>query len=110
MIDLERRLSPRLDLQIPLKLQARELLPTQRELATRTINVSDRGLLLKSPTSLMVGKKLMVKMRIPTDVFGRCASHGFGLGASWMAIEQQQARTALAKHMRRSGRAGGARR
>lgn len=66
----EKRSSPRRWLQIPVLFRSFEIAPGDREIATKTINVSHSGLFLTSPQRLKLGSSLFLTLRVPTEISG----------------------------------------
>ena len=81
MQKLEKRISPRQSLQIPLRFRIVEVGSTEPELASETSNISRCGLFMRSPLPLKVGAPVDMTLRVPTYLSGsarsevKCAGH-----------------------------------
>ena len=74
MQKLEKRVSPRQALQIPLRFRVAEAGSTEPELASETSNISRSGLFMRSPLPLKVGAPLAMTLRVPTYLSGSARS------------------------------------
>jgi hypothetical protein len=74
MQKLEKRVSPRQSLQIPLRFRIQEVAAPEPELASETTNISRSGLFMKSPLPLKVGSALALTLRVPTYLSGSARS------------------------------------
>jgi hypothetical protein len=74
MQKLEKRVSPRQALQIPLHFHLTEIGTTEPELAAETSNISRSGLFMCSPLPLKVGVSLAMTLRVPTYLSGSARS------------------------------------
>lgn len=74
MQKLEKRVSPRQSLQIPLRFRVAEIGATEPELASETTNISRSGLFMRSPMPLRVGAPLAMTLRVPTYLSGSARS------------------------------------
>jgi len=74
MQKLEKRVSPRQSLQIPLRFRSMEVAPPEPEMASETSNISRSGLFMKSPLPLKVGSTLAITLRVPTYLSGSARS------------------------------------
>jgi len=74
MQNLEKRVSPRQSLQIPVRFRSLELASPEPELASETSNISRSGLFMKSPLHLKVGSTLAITLRVPTYLSGSARS------------------------------------
>jgi PilZ domain len=74
MQNLEKRISPRQSLQIPLRFRIVEVGSTEPELASETSNISRSGLFMRSPLPLRVGTPLSMTLRVPTYLSGSARS------------------------------------
>jgi hypothetical protein len=74
MQKLEKRVSPRQSLQIPLRFRITEVGNAEPELASETDNISRSGLFMKSPLPLKVGAPLAITLRVPTYLSGSARS------------------------------------
>lgn len=75
MQKLEKRISPRQSLQIPLRFRVAEAnSTTEPELASETSNISRSGLFMRSPLPLKVGAPLAMTLRVPTYLSGSARS------------------------------------
>jgi hypothetical protein len=74
MQKLEKRISPRQSLQIPLRFRNAEVGSTEPELASETSNISRSGLFMRSPLPLKVGAPLAMTLRVPTYLSGSARS------------------------------------
>ncbi|HTB93838.1 MAG TPA: PilZ domain-containing protein [Candidatus Sulfotelmatobacter sp.] len=74
MQKLEKRVSPRQSLQIPLRFRNVEVGSTEPELASETSNISRTGLFMLSPLPLKVGAPLAMILRVPTYLSGSARS------------------------------------
>ena len=74
MPKLEKRVSPRQSLQIPLRFRVAEAGSPEPELALETTNISRSGLFMRSPLPLKVGAPLSITLRVPTYISGRARS------------------------------------
>jgi hypothetical protein len=74
MQKLEKRVSPRQSLQIPLRFRVAEVGATEPELASETSNISRSGLFMRSPLPLRAGVPLALTLRVPTYLSGSARS------------------------------------
>jgi len=74
MPKLEKRVSPRQSLQIPLRFRVAEAGSPEPELASETTNISRSGLFMQSPLPLKVGAPLSMTLRVPTYLSGSARS------------------------------------
>jgi len=74
MQKLEKRISPRQSLQIPLRFRVAEGGAIGSELASETSNISRSGLFMHSPLPLTVGAPLAMTLRVPTYLSGSARS------------------------------------
>jgi len=74
MQKLEKRVSPRQSLQIPLRFRIAEVGANEPELASETSNISRSGLFMRSPLPLRVGSPLAMTLRVPTYLSGSARS------------------------------------
>ena len=74
MQKLEKRVSPRQSLQIPLRFRSLEAGSTEPELASETSDISRTGLFMRSPLALRVGAPLSMTLRVPTYLSGSARS------------------------------------
>jgi len=74
MQKLEKRISPRQSLQIPLRFHSGEMASTDPEVASETSNISRTGLFMRSPLRLKVGEPLALTLRVPTYLSGSARS------------------------------------
>jgi hypothetical protein len=74
MQKLEKRVSPRQSLQIPLRYRNVEVGSAEPELASETSNISRTGLFMLSPLPLKVGAPLAMILRVPTYLSGSARS------------------------------------
>jgi hypothetical protein len=74
MQKLEKRISPRQSLQIPLRFRVAEVGAIGSELASETSNISRSGLFMRSPLLLTVGAPLAMTLRVPTYLSGSARS------------------------------------
>jgi hypothetical protein len=74
MQKLEKRISPRQSLQIPLRFRITEVGAAEPELASETSNISRSGLFMRSPLPLRVGAPLAMTLRVPTYLSGSARS------------------------------------
>jgi hypothetical protein len=74
MQELEKRVSPRQALQIPLRFRVAEASLPEPELASETTNISRSGLFMTSPLPLKVGTPLLITLRVPTYLSGSARS------------------------------------
>jgi hypothetical protein len=65
----ERRRSPRFPYNIPVRFTSLES-PSDEEISTRAINISQSGMLLSSPQPLAIGSVLSMAVRVPTEISG----------------------------------------
>jgi PilZ domain len=71
---LEKRISPRQSLQIPLRFRITEIGTAEPELASETSNISRSGLFMRSPLPLRVGAPIDMTLRVPTYLSGSARS------------------------------------
>ncbi|HET7108982.1 MAG TPA: PilZ domain-containing protein [Candidatus Acidoferrum sp.] len=74
MQKLEKRISPRQSLQIPLRFRITDAGSPEPELASETSNISRSGMFMKSPLPLRVGSPLDITLRVPTYLSGSARS------------------------------------
>jgi PilZ domain len=74
MQKLEKRVSPRQALQVPLHFRSVEIGSTEPELASETTNISRSGLFMRCPLPLKVGAPLSITLRVPTYLSGSARS------------------------------------
>ena len=74
MQHLEKRITPRQSLQIPLRFRIAEIGATEPELASETSNISRSGLFMRSPLPLRVGAPLAMILHVPTYLSGSARS------------------------------------
>jgi hypothetical protein len=74
MQKLEKRVSPRQSLQIPLRYRSLEVGSTGPELASETSDISRSGLFMRSPLPLKVGAPIAMTLRVPTYLSGSARS------------------------------------
>jgi hypothetical protein len=74
MQKLEKRISPRQSLQIPLRFRVTEIGTAEPELTSETSNISRSGLFRRSPLPLRVGAPIDMTLRVPTYLSGSARS------------------------------------
>ncbi len=74
MPKLEKRISPRQSLQIPIHFHSLELGADEPEVTSETSNISRTGIFMRSPLPLKVGASLALTLRVPTYLSRRARS------------------------------------
>jgi PilZ domain len=74
MEKLEKRISPRQSLQIPVQFHSGEMAATDPEIASETSNISRHGLFMRSPLRLKIGEPIALTLRVPTYLSGSARS------------------------------------